>query len=122
MCDYFVHRHLYDPSGRAGEKENCRMSQSEKPLRSLFPGAVFQPMCACRLFQRVAVLPRHALGMCIALVTEWNAFKPGVAFGVADLLFALITVFVWRRGGSKKAQLSPAIPLLPANSLMPESV
>ncbi|BDF43858.1 hypothetical protein DXA36_06550 [Eisenbergiella sp. OF01-20] len=51
MCDYFVHRHLYDPSGRAGEKENCRMSQSEKPLRSLFPGAVFQPV----FFQREAV-------------------------------------------------------------------
>ena len=31
-----------------------------------------------------------ALGMCMALLPEWNAFEPGIVLG-------LITVFVWRK-------------------------
>ena len=31
-----------------------------------------------------------ALGMCMALIPEWGAFKPGLAL-------ALITVLIWRR-------------------------
>ena len=38
-----------------------------------------------------------ALGMCMALIQEWNAFMPGVIFGCAGLLFGLITLIVWRR-------------------------
>ena len=38
-----------------------------------------------------------ALGMCMTMVTEWNAFQPGVILGVMGLLFALITVIVWRK-------------------------
>ncbi len=38
-----------------------------------------------------------ALGMCMALIPEWNAFMPGVIFGCAGLLFGLITLIVWRR-------------------------
>ena len=38
-----------------------------------------------------------ALGMCMAMLPEWNAFKPGVIFGCVGLLFALITVMVWRK-------------------------
>jgi hypothetical protein len=38
-----------------------------------------------------------ALGMCMAMLPEWNAFQPGVVIGCIGLLFALITVFVWRR-------------------------
>ena len=38
-----------------------------------------------------------ALGMCMALIPEWNAFKPGVIFGCAGLIFGLITLIVWRR-------------------------
>ena len=38
-----------------------------------------------------------ALGMCMAMIPEWSAFKPGVIVGCIGLLFALITVFVWRR-------------------------
>lgn len=38
-----------------------------------------------------------ALGMCMALVEEWNAFKPGIVFGCAGILLALVTVFVWRK-------------------------
>ncbi len=38
-----------------------------------------------------------ALGMCMALLPEWNAFKQGVIFGLVGLVLGLITVLVWRR-------------------------
>lgn len=37
-----------------------------------------------------------ALGMCMALIPEWNAFKPGIVFGVGGILLGLVTVLVWR--------------------------
>ena len=36
-----------------------------------------------------------ALGMCMALLPEWNAFKPGVIFGSVGIVLGLITVFFW---------------------------
>lgn len=38
-----------------------------------------------------------ALGMCMALIPEWGAFKPGIVFGCVGLLFALITLLIWRK-------------------------
>ena len=38
-----------------------------------------------------------ALGMCMALIPEWNAFWPGIIFGCVGLFLALITLIVWRR-------------------------
>lgn len=38
-----------------------------------------------------------ALGMCMALLPEWNAFKPGIVFGCVGAVLGLITVVVWRR-------------------------
>lgn len=38
-----------------------------------------------------------SLGMCMALLPEWNAFRPGVVLGGFGLAMALITVLVWRR-------------------------
>lgn len=38
-----------------------------------------------------------ALGMCMALIPEWNAFRPGIIFGCVGLLLALVTLIVWRR-------------------------
>ena len=38
-----------------------------------------------------------ALGMCMTLLPEWNAFNEGILFGVAGLILALVTVLVWRR-------------------------
>lgn len=38
-----------------------------------------------------------ALGMCMALLPEWNAFTPGVVFGTIGIMIGLITVFVWRK-------------------------
>ena len=43
-----------------------------------------------------------ALGMCMALIPEWGAFKPGLALGSAGLLLALITLLVWRKMKHKK--------------------
>ncbi|MBE6788738.1 MAG: hypothetical protein E7539_03640 [Ruminococcaceae bacterium] len=42
-----------------------------------------------------------ALGMCMALLPEWNAFVEGIAFGVAGIVLGLITVFVWRKMENK---------------------
>ena len=38
-----------------------------------------------------------ALGMCMATISEWNAFKPGIIFGCVGLLLGLITLIVWRK-------------------------
>ena len=38
-----------------------------------------------------------ALGMCMALITEWNAFKPGVIMGVIGVVVLLLMVIIWRR-------------------------
>lgn len=42
-----------------------------------------------------------ALGMCMALLPEWNAFKPGIVFGVVGIVLGLITLFVWRKMENK---------------------
>ena len=38
-----------------------------------------------------------ALGMCMALLPEWDTFQPGLVFGCAGLLLGLITLIVWRK-------------------------
>ena len=38
-----------------------------------------------------------ALGMCMALLPEWNAFRQGVIFGTVGIVLGLITLFVWRK-------------------------
>ena len=36
-----------------------------------------------------------ALGMCMALITEWNAFDQGVVMGAIGAVVLLIMVLVW---------------------------
>lgn len=43
-----------------------------------------------------------ALGMCMALIPEWNALKPGIIFGCVGLILAFITLVVWRKMEHKK--------------------
>ncbi|MDE5939075.1 MAG: hypothetical protein K2H37_08335 [Lachnospiraceae bacterium] len=43
-----------------------------------------------------------ALGMCMALISEWNAFWPGVIMGVVGVAVLLIMVFVWRKMENKE--------------------
>lgn len=43
-----------------------------------------------------------ALGMCMALLPEWNAFREGVIFGVIGIVLGLITALIWCRMENKK--------------------
>lgn len=38
-----------------------------------------------------------ALGMCMTLLPEWNAFNEGILFGVTGLVLGMVTVLVWRK-------------------------
>ena len=38
-----------------------------------------------------------ALGMCMALIPEWNTFKQGIILGCVGLLLGLITLIIWRK-------------------------
>lgn len=38
-----------------------------------------------------------ALGMCMALIPEWNTFRPGVIVGAVGTAVLLLMVFVWRK-------------------------
>ena len=43
-----------------------------------------------------------ALGMCMALLPQWNAFTEGVIMGGAGLVLSLITFIVWCKAENKK--------------------
>ena len=43
-----------------------------------------------------------ALGMCMALLPEWNAFWEGVIFGGVGLVLGAITLIVWCKMEHKK--------------------
>lgn len=38
-----------------------------------------------------------ALGMCMTMIPEWNAFRQGIVLGAIGLVVLLIMVLVWRR-------------------------
>ena len=42
-----------------------------------------------------------ALGMCMALLPEWNSFTEGVIFGTVGLVLGLITLLIWRKMENK---------------------
>ena len=43
-----------------------------------------------------------ALGMCMALLPEWNAFTEGVVFGGAGIVLGVITAIIWCKMENKK--------------------
>ncbi|PNV61062.1 hypothetical protein C0033_15260 [Clostridium sp. chh4-2] len=43
-----------------------------------------------------------AIGMCMALIPEWDAFKPGIIFGCIGLILGLITLLIWRKMEQKE--------------------
>lgn len=43
-----------------------------------------------------------ALGMCMALISEWGMFHQGIVAGVVGLVILLITLIVWRRMEGKE--------------------
>ena len=36
-----------------------------------------------------------ALGMCMALLPEWNAFTEGVVFGAVGIVLGIVTALIW---------------------------
>ena len=42
-----------------------------------------------------------ALGMCMALIPEWNAFNQGIVMGVIGAVVLLVMVLVWRKMENK---------------------
>lgn len=38
-----------------------------------------------------------SLGMCMALLPEWNAFTEGVIFGCTGLVLGFVTLLIWRK-------------------------
>ncbi len=38
-----------------------------------------------------------AIGMCMALLPEWNAFTEGVIFGAVGIVLGVITILIWRK-------------------------
>ena len=38
-----------------------------------------------------------SLGMCMALLPEWNAFREGIIFGALGLVLGLVTLLIWRK-------------------------
>ena len=43
-----------------------------------------------------------ALGMCMALLPEWNAFSEGIIFGVIGIVLGIITALIWCKMENKK--------------------
>ena len=43
-----------------------------------------------------------ALGICMALIPEWDLFQPGMIFGFVGLMLGLVTLIVWRKMEHKK--------------------
>ena len=42
-----------------------------------------------------------SLGMCMALLPEWDCFKEGIIFGAIGLVLGLATLLIWRRMENK---------------------
>lgn len=43
-----------------------------------------------------------ALGMCMALLPEWNAFTEGIIFGGIGMLLGIIALLIWCKMENKK--------------------
>lgn len=55
-----------------------------------------------------------ALGVCMALIPEWNSFQPGFVLGCAGVLLGVVTVLVWRRMEHKQPLHIPGKSILTA--------
>lgn len=43
-----------------------------------------------------------AIGMCMALIPEWETMKPGIIFGCVGIVLGIITLIVWRKMTGKE--------------------
>ena len=46
-----------------------------------------------------------ALGMCMALLPEWDAFTEGVIFGSIGIILSIITTLIWCKMENKSCGL-----------------
>lgn len=63
------------------------------------------------------------VGMCMALLPEWDMMKPGIACGGAGLVVLLADVIIWRRASGKapiriSAKVIGSIALATAGALL----
>ena len=49
-----------------------------------------------------------SLGMCMALLPQWNAFKEGVIFGAIGIVLSIITALIWCKMENKKIKIMSA--------------
>ena len=42
-----------------------------------------------------------ALGMCMALLPEWNTFTEGIVFGAVGIVLGIVTLCIWRKMENK---------------------
>jgi len=47
-----------------------------------------------------------AIGMCMCLLEEWAAFKPGVIMGGAGAFILLLTLIIWRKMEGKTLRMT----------------
>ena len=59
-----------------------------------------------------------ALGMCMAMISEWNTFKPEIVFGCVGILLGLVTLIVWRKMEHKEPIHFRGKPYLPPLSAL----
>ena len=38
-----------------------------------------------------------AIGMCMALIPEWEMMRPGIVFGCIGVILGIVTLIVWRK-------------------------
>lgn len=43
-----------------------------------------------------------AIGMCMALIPEWEMMKPGIIFGCVGVVLGIITLIIWRKMTGKE--------------------
>lgn len=68
-------------------KQNIKFQEDINMKKSSFTALILGAI-SCIFF---------AMGMCMTMIPEWNAFKPGIVMGCIGLVLAFITVFVWRK-------------------------
>lgn len=98
-----VRGQLSDERGRVrsgGKGETCKGTEGKRSRKGWYRIMKKSTFVAMILGTIGGIL--FALGMCMALIPEWNAFRPGVIMGVAGGVVLLIMAGVWRKMENKE--------------------
>lgn len=77
----------------SNKKDNCRFNERRTKMKKSSFVAMILGTVSGVLF---------ALGMCMALLPEWDAFVEGIIFGAVGLVLGLVTLLVWRKMEGKE--------------------